>query len=195
MHFWWQEKQYRTLIESVLHQINTSVTPASHAPMPIDVRYQHYIDEGSILFLKQNGYRPQQVQDFIPAPMDIAACMYHTGLDPLTKKEVYVAKYLRDRKLQRALMQFFKPENYFLVRKALIQAGREELIGNGCNALIPIKAPPEAIEARRHDAQHENHDGDHVHSRHRMPKRTSRHNAQSSTGYRPGRRGATKRKS
>src|SRR5262249_20348598 len=56
------------------------------------------------LFLKRNGYRPDQVQDFIPAPFDIATCMYHTGMDPFTKQAVYIAKGLRDRKLQRALM-------------------------------------------------------------------------------------------
>jgi hypothetical protein len=54
---------------------------------------------------------------------DIARALYWTGLDPFTKKEVYVAKGLRDRKMQRALMQFFKPENWFTVREALIQAG------------------------------------------------------------------------
>ena len=73
------------------------------------------------LFLKRNGYRPDQVQDFIPAPFDIATCMYHTGLDPFTGEEVYTAKHLRDRKLQRALLQFFKPENYFEVREALLE--------------------------------------------------------------------------
>ena len=52
---------------------------------------------------------------------DIATCIYHTGLDPFTGEEVYVANGLRDRKMQRALMQFFKPENYFTVREALIQ--------------------------------------------------------------------------
>ncbi len=141
------------------------------------------------LFLKHNGYRPDQVQDFIPAPMDIAACMYHTGIDPITKKEVYVAKMLRDRKLQRALMQFFKPENYFLVRKALSQAGRMDLVGEGCDCLIPARAPKEAIEARRSRAQHEAVQSDHVHSRRRMPKqRISRNKRRSSdTGYRPGR--------
>jgi hypothetical protein len=107
------------------------------------------------VFLKENGYKPEQVQDFIPAPFDIAACMYHTGLDPLTKKPVYIAKHLRDRKLQRALMQFFKPENYFMVRKALLEAGRADLIGDGCHALIPSRAPREAIEARRTEAQGE----------------------------------------
>ena len=75
------------------------------------------------LFLKRNHYRPDQVQDFIPSPFDIAACMYYTGIDPFTKQAVYIAKHLGDRKLQRALLQFFKPENYFEVREAL-DAGR-----------------------------------------------------------------------
>jgi len=101
------------------------------------------------VFLKRNGYRPDQVQDFIPAPFDVATCMYHTGLDPFTKKEVFVAKHLRDRKVQRALLQFFKPENYFEVRKALEESGRRDLIGSGCDALIPERAPREAYLKRR----------------------------------------------
>jgi radical SAM superfamily enzyme YgiQ (UPF0313 family) len=83
----------------------------------------HAMIDLAVLFLKRNGYRPDQVQDFIPAPFDVATAMYYTGIDPFTKKPVYVAQHLRDRKLQRALMQFFKPENYFDVRKALEQAG------------------------------------------------------------------------
>jgi len=103
------------------------------------------------LYLKRNGYRPDAVQDFIPAPFDIATCMYYTGLDPFTKKPVTIAKNLRDRKLQRALMQFFKPENHFEVREALIQAKRTDLIG-GCEGLIPNEPPKEALEARRKQA-------------------------------------------
>src|SRR5947209_10345899 len=112
------------------------------------------------LFLKRNGYRPDQVQDFIPAPFDIATCMYYTGLDPFTGEEIYTARHLRDRKLQRALLQFFKPENYFEVREALLQAGRPDLIGSGCDALIPAQPPKEAIEARRRRAN----DAEHYHS-------------------------------
>ncbi len=104
------------------------------------------------MFLKRNGYRPDQVQDFIPAPFDIATCIYYTGIDPFTKQEVYVARQLRDRKLQRALLQFFKPENYFEVRKALEQAGRQDLIGSGCDALIPAQPPKEALLTRREHA-------------------------------------------
>jgi hypothetical protein len=104
------------------------------------------------IFLKRNGYRPDQVQDFIPAPFDVATAMYYTGIDPFTKKPVYVAQHLRDRKLQRALMQFFKPENYFEVRKALEQAGRQDLIGSGCDCLIPARPPRAAIQKRRQEA-------------------------------------------
>jgi uncharacterized radical SAM protein YgiQ len=115
------------------------------------------------VFLKRNGYRPDQVQDFIPAPFDIATALYYTGIDPFTKQEVYVAKNLRDRKMQRALMQFFKPENYFEVRKALEQAGRTDLIGGGCDSLIPAQPPKEALQARRERAN-EAARGDHYHS-------------------------------
>jgi len=96
------------------------------------------------VFLKQRGYKPRQVQDFIPAPMDIATCMYWTGLDPMTMKPVETVKKLKDREVQRALMQFFKPENYFVVQQALRDAGREDLIGNGPKCLIPSTPPKTA---------------------------------------------------
>jgi hypothetical protein len=75
--------------------------------------------------------------------------MYYTGIDLFTKEEVYVARGLRDRKMQRALMQFFKAENYFTVREALIRVGRAGLIGNGCDCLIPTHPPRKAMGARR----------------------------------------------
>jgi uncharacterized radical SAM protein YgiQ len=117
------------------------------------------------VFLKRNGYKPDQVQDFIPSPFDIAACMYHTGLDPFTKKPVHIARHLRDRKLQRALLQFFKPANYFEVRRALEQAGRQELIGHGCDCLIPATPPRAALDKRRkraNEALREQTQGDHI---------------------------------
>jgi uncharacterized radical SAM protein YgiQ len=135
------------------------------------------------LFLKRNGYRPDQVQDFIPAPFDVATCMFYTGIDPFTKQKVYVAQHLRDRKLQRALMQYFKPENYFEVRKALEQAGRQDLIGTGCDALIPARPPKEALKARRERANRAFH-GEYVHT---IPK------TKKNTGYRPGRKTAQRR--
>ncbi len=104
------------------------------------------------VFLKQRGYRPRQVQDFIPAPMDIATCMYWTGLDPTTMQEVETVKKLKDREVQRALMQYFKPENWFAVRKALVDAGRQDLIGSGPQCLIPNDPPKAALAARREGA-------------------------------------------
>jgi radical SAM superfamily enzyme YgiQ (UPF0313 family) len=101
------------------------------------------------VFLKQNGYRPDQVQDFIPSPFDIAACMYHTGLDPMTMKPVQTARALRDRRVQRALLQFWKPENWFEVKDALTKAGRTDLVGSGKQCLIPAVPPREAVEAKR----------------------------------------------
>ncbi len=135
------------------------------------------------LFLKRNHYKPDQVQDFIPSPFDIAACMYHTGHDPFTRKPVSVAKHLRDRKLQRALLQFFKPENYFEVRKALEQAGRQDLIGAGCDCLIPDRPPKEALDHRRQKANEsarEQTSGDHI-------------RGTPGNGYRPSRRTAARR--
>jgi uncharacterized radical SAM protein YgiQ len=138
------------------------------------------------VFLKRSGYRPDQVQDFIPAPFDVATAMYYTGLDPFTKQPVYVARHLRDRKLQRALMQFFKPENYFQVRQALLKAGRADLIGSGCDCLIPERPPRAALEARRQDARRR-FAGQYVHDISGVPqtKRKSRH--QPAAGYRPDR--------
>ncbi len=113
------------------------------------------------IFLKRNGYKPDQVQDFIPAPFDVATAMYYTGRDPETGAAMPIARNLRDRKLQRALLQFFKPENYFEVREALLRAGRKDLIGPGRDCLIPDAPPREALEARRARARKDL--GDHVH--------------------------------
>ncbi len=149
------------------------------------------------VFLKQNGYKPDQVQDFIPAPLDVATCMYYTGLDPFTMKPVFIAKGLRDRKTQRALMQFFKTENYFEVREALRQAGRSDLIGDGCDALIPSTPPKEALIRRRQDAN-ARFRGEYVHT---IPNETEggseakkggkkQRRDRTTKGYRPGRKGA-----
>jgi uncharacterized radical SAM protein YgiQ len=104
------------------------------------------------VFLKGRGYKPRQVQDFIPAPMDVATCMFYAGLDPMTMRPVDTAVKLRDRKVQRALMQFFAPENWFTVRRALLDAGRGDLIGSGPSCLIASRPPAAAIEARRRQA-------------------------------------------
>jgi radical SAM superfamily enzyme YgiQ (UPF0313 family) len=89
------------------------------------------------LYLKRKGYRPRQVQDFIPTPMSLAATMYHTGLDPLSMKPVYTARGLREKKLQKALLLYWNPEQHELAREALREAGRADLIGNGPQHLVP----------------------------------------------------------
>ena len=122
---------------------------------------------------------------------DIATCMDYTGIDPFTKEQVYVAKGLRDRKMQRAVMQFFKPENWFTVRDALIEAGRHDLIGNGCDCLIPANPPKEAIAARRRRA---NQAGDHYHSVANPAKgEPAGERGLPNQGYRPGRKSAGRR--
>ena len=88
------------------------------------------------LYLKKEGLNPQRVQDFYPTPGTISTCMYYTGLDPMTMKKVYVAKTTEEKQMQRALLQYKKPENAALVRKALEKAGREDLIGYGKECLV-----------------------------------------------------------
>lgn len=80
------------------------------------------------LFLKDYGFVPDQVQDFYPTPGTMATCMYYTELDPITMKPVYVAKDMEEKKMQRALIHYNKPENRATVIKALKKAGREDLI-------------------------------------------------------------------
>ena len=130
---------------------------------------------------------PSVILISMPMTPDIATALYYTGRDPFTGQEVYVAKGLRDRKMQRALMQFFKPENWFTVREALIQAGRQDLIGSGCDCLIPAQPPKEAIEARRRRAN----DADHYHSVANPAKGEGPgERGLPNKGYRPGRKAA-----
>ena len=121
-------------------------------------------------------------------------CPYYAGIDPFTKKPVKIAKGMRDRKMQEALMQFFKPENYFAVREALNEAGRNDLIG-GCEGLIPARPPKEAIEAWRRQANSAvqgDKDSDHYHTV-ANPAKGEKPGERGSTGYRPGRKSASRR--
>lgn len=87
-------------------------------------------------FLRDQHMYPEQVQDFIPTPGSLSTCMYYTGINPLDGKPVYVAKKGRDKAKQRALMQYKNIENYDLVKEALIEANRRDLIGFGPECLI-----------------------------------------------------------
>lgn len=87
-------------------------------------------------FIRDLGYRPEQVQDFIPTPGSLSTCMYYTGLHPLTGEKVYTAKDRHEKNLQRALLQYRDPKNYQLVYEALTKAKRQDLIGLGPKCLI-----------------------------------------------------------
>ncbi len=88
------------------------------------------------VFLKKRNIRPEQVQDFYPTPGTVSTCMYYTGLDPYTMKEVYVATSPHEKMLQRSLLQYYDPAKAPLVREALIKAGRRDLIGYSDKCLV-----------------------------------------------------------
>jgi uncharacterized radical SAM protein YgiQ len=88
-------------------------------------------------YLRDTLFVPDQVQDFYPTPGTLSTAMYWTGVDPLTGAAVYVARGERERAMQRALLQYNKPENRALAREALIAAGRRDLIGRGPRCLVP----------------------------------------------------------
>ena len=88
------------------------------------------------LFCKRENIHPKQVQDFYPTPGTISTCMFYTGIDPYTMKEVYVPKSEEEKSMQRALLQYFIPENKSKVIKALIKAGRKDLIGYDSKCLV-----------------------------------------------------------
>ncbi len=88
-------------------------------------------------YIRDLGYIPEQVQDFYPTPSTISTCMYYTGVDPRTMEKVYVAKNSHEKAMQRALIQYKQPENYDLVKEALLREHRGDLIGFGEKCLIP----------------------------------------------------------
>jgi uncharacterized radical SAM protein YgiQ len=102
-------------------------------------------------YIREMGYNPEQVQDFYPTPSTLSTVMYYTGLDPRTMEKVYVPTDPHEKAMQRALIQYRNPKNYYLVKEALIKAHREDLIGSGPKCLIravppragkPIAPPP-----------------------------------------------------
>lgn len=87
-------------------------------------------------YVRDMGFMPEQVQDFYPTPSTMSTCMYYTGLDPRTGEKVYVPKSAREKAMQRALLQYKNPENYELVKEALLKSGRSDLIGFDKKCLI-----------------------------------------------------------
>lgn len=95
--------------------------------------------------VRDMGYMPEQVQDFYPTPSTMSTCMFYTGVDPRTMEPVYIPRDPHEKAMQRALIQYRKPENYKLVKEALQKAGREDLIGYGAKCLIrPVPRKPDA---------------------------------------------------
>ena len=87
-------------------------------------------------YLRDLNYMPEQVQDFYPTPSTLSTVMYYTGIDPRDKSKVYVCRNPHEKAMQRALIQYRKPQNYELVKEALLKAGREDLIGFDKKCLI-----------------------------------------------------------
>ncbi len=97
-------------------------------------------------YLRDLGYMPEQVQDFYPTPSTVSTVMYYTGIDPRDGKKVYVCKNPHEKAMQRALIQYRNPNNYELVREALVKGGREDLIGFDKKCLIRPRKMKNATE-------------------------------------------------
>ena len=107
-------------------------------------------------YLRDLGYMPEQVQDFYPTPSTLSTCMYYTGLDPRTMKPVYVPANPHEKAMQRALIQYRRPENRELVEEALRLAGRTDLIGYGPKCLIRPDKGKRPSQERRQGSQPKN---------------------------------------
>lgn len=107
------------------------------------------------LFLKKEKLRPEQVQDFYPTPGTISTCIFYTGLDPYTLNEVYVPKTTAQKAEQRALLQYFKPENREIVEKALKKAGRYDLIGTGPECLVRGSQPAKTAQRKNNGGKND----------------------------------------
>ena len=92
-------------------------------------------------WLNRNGRQPEQVQDFYPTPGTLSTCMYYTGIDPRTMEPVYVPTDAHEKAMQRALMQWKRPEKRRLVMEALRQTGRMDLVGYGKECLLRPERP------------------------------------------------------
>ena len=102
------------------------------------------------LCLKRDHYAPEQVQDYYPTPGTASTVMFYTGIDPLSGKSVYVATDYHEKQLQRALLQYNRPQNASLVREALVKLHREDLIGYGEECLV---RPERDERQKQHNAK------------------------------------------
>jgi hypothetical protein len=137
--------------------------------------------------------RSPDILIFMRMTSDLATCRCYTGIDPFAGEEVYTAQKLRDRKLQRALLQFFKPANHFEVREALLKSGRSDLIGCCCDCLIPSSPPKAALEARMEKANRALTEGSYVHTIKNQDDTPTGKPAPKVAGYRPHRKTSRRR--
>ena len=105
------------------------------------------------IWLKQNGFRADQVQAFLPSPMSIATAMYHSGKNSLQKvsqkaDDISIPKSVKQRRLHKAFLRYHDPKNWPILREALKKMGRADLIGNGKKHLIPSFQPKGLTEAK-----------------------------------------------
>ncbi len=110
-------------------------------------------------YLNRRGRQPEQVQDFYPTPGTLSTCMYYTGIDPRTMKPVYVARDPHDKALQRAMLQWKKPQNRRLVLEALHKTGRTDLIGYGKECLIRPDGPAPWEKGKRGETRQDRRSG------------------------------------
>ena len=96
-------------------------------------------------YLRDLGYMPEQVQDFYPTPSTVSTVMYYTGIDPRNGKGVYVCRNPHEKAMQRALIQYRNPNNYELVKEALLKGGRKDLIGFDKKCLIRPRQTAQAV--------------------------------------------------
>lgn len=126
-------------------------------------------------YLNKVGYMPQQVQDFYPTPGTLSTAMYYTEIDPRTMKPVYVAKTPEEKAMQRALLQWRKPEKRPIIVAALRKAGREDLVGFGKECLIRPKPGEHWEKPNTKQGQKKNGKGEHRGKQANRPARPPKH--------------------
>lgn len=142
------KKYYETNKKVGMNQFLVPYLMSSHPGSDLDAAIE------LALYIRDMKYMPEQVQDFYPTPGSLSTTMYYTGINPMTGEHVYVPKTQEEKDMQRALLQFKVPKNYNLVKKALLLAHREDLIGKGPNCLIDWNPPKESRYSDKGKAPH-----------------------------------------
>ncbi len=139
-------------------------------------------------YIRDIGYMPEQVQDFYPTPSTISTCMYYTGVDPRNMEKVYVPRNPHEKAMQRALIQYRKPENYDLVKEALIKGHREDLIGFGEKCLIRPRKPASDTDKKSYAGRNDNavNDNGRINNKHKSKSGSKTNNKNGAPNGRKG---------